>query len=85
MPPARKPAARKSPARKPAPREAAAKAKPKPRRRRTTRKPTGLTVAVTGPTGDIGKSLLRALDRSREVGRVLGMARRPFDTGALGL
>ena len=39
------------------------------------------TVAVTGPTGDIGRALLRALDRRREVGRVLGMARRPFDPG----
>ena len=35
-----------------------------------------LTVAITGPTGDIGRSLLRALDRSREVGRVVAMARR---------
>jgi nucleoside-diphosphate-sugar epimerase len=39
----------------------------------------GLTVAVTGPTGDIGRSLLAALDRSSRVGRVVGMARRPFD------
>jgi UDP-glucose 4-epimerase len=45
----------------------------------------GLTVAVTGPTGDIGRALLRSLDRSRDVSRVLGMARRPFDPGALGL
>ncbi|HEY2769825.1 MAG TPA: NAD-dependent epimerase/dehydratase family protein [Solirubrobacteraceae bacterium] len=44
-----------------------------------------LTVAVTGPTGDIGRSLLRALDRSREVGQVLAMARRPFDPAAEGL
>ena len=43
---------------------------------------TGLTVAVTGPTGDIGRSLLRALEHSDEVGRVLAMARRPFDPGA---
>jgi nucleoside-diphosphate-sugar epimerase len=46
---------------------------------------TGLTVAVTGPTGDIGRTFLRALDRHREVGRILGMARRPFDPGSLGL
>jgi nucleoside-diphosphate-sugar epimerase len=45
----------------------------------------GLTVAVTGPTGEIGKPVLRALDRAREVGRVVGMARRPFDPSALGL
>lgn len=44
----------------------------------------GLTVAVTGPTGDIGRSLLRALERSERVTRVLGMARRPFDPGAHG-
>jgi UDP-glucose 4-epimerase len=41
--------------------------------------PTGLTVAVTGPTGEIGRSVVTALERSREVGRVLGMARRSFD------
>ena len=44
-----------------------------------------LTVAVTGPTGDIGRSLLRALDASDDIGRVLAMARRPFDPGAEGL
>ena len=44
-----------------------------------------LTVAITGPTGDIGRSLLRALDRSREVGRVVAMARRDFDPAVLGL
>src|SRR4051812_50143960 len=49
------------------------------------RAPSGLTVAVTGPTGDIGKPLLRALDKAREVKRVLGMARRPFDPTAMGL
>jgi UDP-glucose 4-epimerase len=41
--------------------------------------PAGLTVAVTGPTGEIGQAVVAALERSREVGRVLGMARRPFD------
>ena len=45
----------------------------------------GLTVAVTGPTGDIGRAFLRAADRSRSVGTVLGMARRPFDPAALRL
>jgi nucleoside-diphosphate-sugar epimerase len=44
-----------------------------------------LTVAVTGPTGDIGRSLLRALDRSPEVGRIAAMARSPFDPAAAGL
>ncbi len=45
----------------------------------------GLTVAVTGPTGDVGRALLRALDKDRRVERVLGMARRPFDPAAAGL
>ncbi len=38
-----------------------------------------LTVAITGPTGEMGRSVVAALERSREVGRILGMARRPFD------
>src|SRR3954468_2048958 len=46
---------------------------------------TELTVAVTGPTGELGRAFLRALERRRDVARVLGMARRPFDPGALGL
>ena len=45
---------------------------------------TGLTVAVTGPTGEVGRSLLAALERSDQVKRVLGMARRPFDPDAYG-
>src|SRR5208282_1678463 len=44
----------------------------------------GLTVAVTGPTGEIGQAVVAALERSREVGRVLGMARRPFDPSQRG-
>jgi len=43
-----------------------------------------LTVAVTGPTGEIGKPFVAALERAPEVGRVLGMARRPFDFAARG-
>jgi UDP-glucose 4-epimerase len=39
----------------------------------------GLTVAVTGPTGEIGRAVVNALERSREVRQVLGMARRRFD------
>ena len=39
----------------------------------------GLTVAVTGPTGDLGVSIVSALERSRRVKRIVGMARRPFD------
>ena len=41
--------------------------------------PAGLTVAVTGPTGDIGKAFIRALEGEPGVKRVIGMARRPFD------
>ena len=44
-----------------------------------------LTVAVTGPTGDIGRSLLRVLEASPGVGRVAAMGRRPFDPAAEGL
>jgi UDP-glucose 4-epimerase len=43
-----------------------------------------LTVAVTGPTGEIGKPFIRALERQHDVTRVLGMARRPFDPQAHG-
>ncbi len=39
----------------------------------------GLTVAVTGPTGDLGRAMVSALERSRAVKRIVGMARRPFD------
>jgi UDP-glucose 4-epimerase len=45
----------------------------------------GLTVAITGPTGDIGRALLRQLDDAPEIDRIIGMARRPFDPSALGL
>jgi UDP-glucose 4-epimerase len=44
----------------------------------------GLTVAVTGPTGELGRSFIRTLERSRDVGRIVGMARRPFDPAAHG-
>jgi UDP-glucose 4-epimerase len=39
---------------------------------------------VTGPTGEIGRPLLALLERTAEVGRVVGMARRPFDPSAEG-
>jgi UDP-glucose 4-epimerase len=42
-----------------------------------------MIVAVTGPTGELGRAFLRALQRDGEITRVLGMARRPFDTGDL--
>jgi UDP-glucose 4-epimerase len=47
-------------------------------------RPAGLTVAVTGPTGEIGQAVVAALERSREVKRILGMARRPFDPAQRG-
>jgi UDP-glucose 4-epimerase len=45
----------------------------------------GITVAVTGPTGEIGQALIKALEGVREVGRIVGMARSPFDAKAAGL
>ncbi len=45
----------------------------------------GLKVVVTGPTGDIGRSLLRALEREPSVSQVVAMARRGFDPAELGL
>ncbi len=50
--------------------------------RGTARK--GLTVAITGPTGEIGQAFVASLERSREVSSILGMARRPFDPRARG-
>jgi UDP-glucose 4-epimerase len=44
-----------------------------------------LTVAVTGPTGDVGRAVLRALDTEPRVARVIGMARSPFDPSEMGL
>src|SRR3712207_6658829 len=58
---------------------------PQPRGVRPAGSGEGLTVAVTGPTGEIGKPFLRAMERTREVKRVVGMARRPFDPGSMGL
>jgi nucleoside-diphosphate-sugar epimerase len=48
---------------------------------RTTRGPrrTGLTVAVTGPTGTFGSGLQPLLEDDDRVGSVVGIARRPFD------
>ena len=44
----------------------------------------GLTVAVTGPTGEIGISAVAALEKLPEVERIVGMARRRFDPRAHG-
>jgi nucleoside-diphosphate-sugar epimerase len=43
-----------------------------------------LSVAVTGPTGEIGLPLLTELELDLAVGSVRGMARRPFDPAAEG-
>jgi len=43
-----------------------------------------LKVAVTGPTGEIGKALMAELERWDEVGEVRGMARRAFEPAAEG-
>jgi UDP-glucose 4-epimerase len=43
-----------------------------------------LTVAITGPTGEIGQAVVAALERSKEIGTILGMARRPFDPAERG-
>jgi aspartate-semialdehyde dehydrogenase len=45
---------------------------------------SGLTVAVTGATGEIGRPFVRALELTAEVERVLAMARRRLDPGELG-
>lgn len=44
----------------------------------------GLTVAVTGPTGSIGKAFIRALEDTPGVDRIIGMARRPIEPDQLG-
>jgi nucleoside-diphosphate-sugar epimerase len=44
----------------------------------------GLTVTVTGPTGDLGIAMVDALERSRGVKKIIGMARRPFDPAEVG-
>ncbi|HSS42743.1 MAG TPA: NAD-dependent epimerase/dehydratase family protein [Solirubrobacterales bacterium] len=43
-----------------------------------------LRVAVTGPTGEIGKPLMAELERRDEVESVVGMARREFDPAVEG-
>src|SRR5438874_2495531 len=43
-----------------------------------------LTVAVTGPTGTFGFGLMPLLESEPQVGRVVGIARRPFDPGEHG-
>ena len=44
----------------------------------------GVTVAVTGPTGEIGVSAVTALEREPAVDAIVGMSRRPFDPSSRG-
>ena len=44
----------------------------------------GITVAVTGPTGEIGVSAVTALEREPTVNKIVAMARRPFDPSSRG-
>ncbi|ORA13689.1 NAD-dependent epimerase/dehydratase family protein [Mycobacterium arosiense] len=44
----------------------------------------GVTVAVTGPTGEIGISAVTALEREPAVDAIIGMARRPFNPSSRG-
>lgn len=44
----------------------------------------GLTVAVTGPTGTFGLALMPLLQEDDRIGRVIGIARRPFDPAERG-
>ena len=46
--------------------------------------PTGLTVAVTGPTGTFGLALMPLLQDDERIARVIGIARRPFDPSGRG-
>jgi nucleoside-diphosphate-sugar epimerase len=45
---------------------------------------TGLTVAVTGPTGTFGAGLIPLLDSDERIAKVIGIARRPFDPSSHG-
>jgi nucleoside-diphosphate-sugar epimerase len=44
----------------------------------------GLTVAVTGPTGTFGSGLMPLLQEDDRIGRIIGIARRPFDPAERG-
>jgi nucleoside-diphosphate-sugar epimerase len=43
-----------------------------------------LTVAVTGPTGTFGAGLVPLLEADDRIGRIVGIARRPFDPAERG-
>jgi nucleoside-diphosphate-sugar epimerase len=44
----------------------------------------GIVVAVTGPTGDVGRAAMRALERSRDVAAIRALGRRALDPAAEG-
>ena len=46
--------------------------------------PSDLTVAVTGPTGTFGFGLMPLLQDDDRIGKIVGIARRPFDPGEHG-
>jgi len=43
-----------------------------------------LTVGITGPTGTFGAGLVPLLQADERIGRIVGIARRPFDPAAQG-
>lgn len=47
----------------------------------TRRVSSGLRVAVTGATGEIGRPFIRRLENTSGVGSIVAMARRPFTPG----
>src|SRR3954447_676115 len=49
-----------------------------------TPKTADLTVAVTGPTGTFGFGLMPLLQDDDRIGKIVGIARRPFDPGEHG-
>src|SRR3954453_9822272 len=49
-----------------------------------TPKTAYLTVAVTGPTGTFGFGLMPLLQDDDRIGKIVGIARRPFDPGEHG-
>src|SRR3954466_120889 len=49
-----------------------------------TPKTADLTVAVTGPTGTFGFGLIPLLQDDERIGKIVGIARRPFDPGEHG-
>ena len=50
-----------------------------PAKKTKKKKPRKLTVAVTGPTGTFGFGLIPLLQADDRIGRIVGIARRPFD------